>query len=126
MDDRLRILSGEKVIEVINFVNDNNPLAISFNCIMLETFDKLYKKLKPDYNWGFYLNCGSGNYTDEIISCGVSPKEYMEFIKTKLTKQPSFIGACCGSSPAHIKELKRYFNSTLLYKSLSRPVGKRD
>ena len=66
--------------------------------------DEVYKKIKPGYNWGYYLNCGSGDYTDEKIFCGFSPTDYKNFIKTKIKKTPSFIGACCGSSPDHIKE----------------------
>lgn len=113
VNDKLRILSGEKVEEIISFVNDHNPLAISFNCIKLQTFDKVYKKNKPDYNWGFYLNCGSGDYIDEIITCGVSPKEYSQYISNKLKKMPSFMGACCGSSPKHIKEIKRLLDERI-------------
>jgi homocysteine S-methyltransferase len=103
----LKLLSGENLFNVVKFVLDNEPLAVGFNCIIPETFKKALLKLNNTYNWGFYLNCGSGNYSDEIIKCGVSPKEFVKQIKLSLKKNPSFIGSCCGSSPAHIKEIKK-------------------
>lgn len=103
----LRLLSGENLFDVIKLILNYEPLSIGFNCIMPETFNKVLPKIKSDYNWGLYLNCGSGNYTVEIIKCGVSPKEYIRDIKPSLMKQPSFIGTCCGSSPDHIKEIKK-------------------
>jgi homocysteine S-methyltransferase len=113
MNENLKILSGENVWEIINFAIDYNPLAISFNCIKPQTFEKLYKTIKTDSNWGLYLNCGSGDYGDESIACGISPIEYKQYIEDKLTKQPSFIGACCGSSPSHINEIKRLLDERI-------------
>ncbi|RPI68730.1 MAG: hypothetical protein EHM47_14160, partial [Ignavibacteriales bacterium] len=61
-------------------------------------------------NWGFYLNCGTGKYNNNNIQCGVSPKDYLTLVKKSLNKNPSFIGSCCGSSPSHIKEIKKYLD----------------
>jgi|SRR5690554_3141927 len=104
--DDLHLLSGEYLFDVIKIVPDYEPLAIGFNCIKPETFEKLLSKINKDINWGFYLNCGSGNYEDEIIKCGISPIQYVEQVKSSLKKKPSFVGSCCGSSPSHIKEIK--------------------
>ncbi len=106
----LKLLSGENLFDAVKFVYDYEPLAIGFNCIMPETFKKVLSGIKDDYNWGFYLNCGSGNYTDEIIKCAVSPKIYLNKVKSSLKKNPSFIGSCCGSSPAHTKGIKKLFD----------------
>lgn len=100
------LLSGEKIEEVIKYVSKFNPLAIGFNCITFRTLEEAVKYLQPGMNWGFYLNCGSGNYTDKEISCSVSPAEYSENAKKYLSLNPSFIGACCGSNPKHIKLLR--------------------
>lgn len=108
--DELQILSGEKLKDIISYVLDYLPLAISFNCIMPSTMDKLFSSLNSNIflknNWGFYLNCGNGNYTDKNISCGVSPKKYIEYVKKSLKFKPSFIGSCCGSNSNHTKEIK--------------------
>ncbi len=107
VDESLNILSGESIEEVIKFIQDYNPLAIGINCVMPGTFAKLIEANSFNFNWGAYLNCGSGNFEDEHIQCGVSPKEYIETIKPFLKINPSFIGSCCGSSPEHTKEIKR-------------------
>ena len=111
--DNLRLFSGENLFEIIKFVLEYEPLAIGFNCITYNSFKKILNKVNQSYNWGFYLNCGGGNYTDKIIKCAVSPKQYISDIKFSLNKKPSFIGACCGSSPAHIKEIKKLLDARI-------------
>ncbi len=106
-DSTLKILSGEKLTEVVKYLNDSGSLAISFNCILPSVMNKIKNILSSKSNWGFYLNCGDGAYTDTNIKCGISPKSYSEEIKKYLSYSPSFIGACCGSSPLHIKEIKK-------------------
>ena len=112
-DSNLRLLSGEGLFDVINFVLESEPIAIGFNCIMFKTFKKALTKINTGYNWGFYINCGSGNYTDEIIKCAVSPEQYLTDVRQSLQKKPSFIGACCGSSPLHIKEIKSFLDGRI-------------
>lgn len=111
--DNLNLLSGENLFEAVKLVLDYEALAIGFNCITFKSFRKILNKVNSDYNWGFYLNCGGGNYTDEIIKCAVSPDQYISDIKTGLRKKPSFVGACCGSSPEHIKEIKRLLDGRI-------------
>jgi len=109
----LKLLSGISLFEAVKFVLNYEPLAIGFNCIMPEIFKKVLSEIDENYNWGFYLNCGGGNYTDEIIKCGIYPKEYIKYVKSTLRKKPSFIGSCCGSSPNHIKEIKRLLDGRI-------------
>ena len=73
---------------------------------------KFYNKSKLEFLWGAYLNCGDGDFTDENIKCGVSPVHYKTAIKNILHKSPSFIGACCGSTPKHIIEIKKLLDGT--------------
>lgn len=110
--EEMLLLSGENIFDVISFVLSYNPLAIGFNCILPVTFEKFF--LKNDFqlnilqnNWGVYLNCGSGNYTDEFICCGIDEYDYWEYMKNLLKYCPSFIGACCGSNYKHIKEIRK-------------------
>jgi methionine synthase I (cobalamin-dependent)/ADP-heptose:LPS heptosyltransferase len=104
--DKPKLLSGENLTDAIDFVMNYNPLAIGFNCITFDALEMAVERLKADINWGFYLNCGSGNYTDKEITCAISPDDYTNQIKPYLKLNPSFIGACCGSSPDHIKKIK--------------------
>jgi len=126
-NDNLKILSGEKLENVIDFVKDYNPLAISLNCILPSTFQKILKNIKLNFNWGFYLNClpspkrsfsfaqagGNGSFSDESIECGLSPENFGKFITKALIDKPSFMGACCGSSPTHIKQIKKILDGRI-------------
>jgi homocysteine S-methyltransferase len=107
VDSNLRILSGESIELVYNFVWEHNPLAIGLNCITPDVFESTIENLSKESEWGFYINCGAGLPYDENISCGIIPKEYAAFVKNQLNSKPSFVGSCCGSSPDHTKEIKK-------------------
>lgn len=102
----LTLLSGEKVLEVIKYILDRNPLCIGFNCIVPMIFDKLFTKLNLNSNWGFYLNLGYGNYHNKKMVTAFSPEAYAKIVCSYLNMQPSFVGGCCGSNPNHIKKLR--------------------
>ncbi len=104
--DKPKLLSGENLSDAIEYVLKYNPLAIGFNCTTFDSLAGALERLKPNLNWGFYLNCGSGKFTDNKIDCAISPSEYAKNVKTYLKFQPSFIGSCCGSSPEHTKKIK--------------------
>jgi methionine synthase I (cobalamin-dependent) len=104
-----KLLSGEDIREVVNFVKQFSPFAIGFNCIFPETFLK-YQIIDLDYSWGFYLNCGSGKLTDKNISCGLSPKNYALQVQNLIDKKTMFVGSCCGSTPEFTKYLKDMLN----------------
>jgi homocysteine S-methyltransferase len=106
LNDEFRLLSGETLEDILNLFKEHKPLAIGLNCISPEHFEKALKKIDIKYNWGFYLNCGFDEHNVKDITCRVSPKAYGEIVKQYLEYQPSFIGACCGSSPEHIKKVK--------------------
>ncbi len=98
----LRLLSGEKIIEVISFIKNYNPLCISFNCITNSLLDKLTSNMEIDFNWGFYLNLWKKSESEN----NKRNNFYAELIRDKLSLSPSMIGACCGSNPNDIKSIK--------------------
>lgn len=106
LQDRPKLLSGENLTDAIEFVLNYHPLAIGINCTTFSVLSKAVERIKSHVNWGFYLNCGDGKLTDSSMKCAVSPEEYANQTKEFLIYNPSFVGACCGSSPAHIKKLK--------------------
>ncbi len=106
VNEELKILSGEDVKDVIDFIHNYKPLAIGFNCITISAFLEIHRKIELNFNWGMYLNCGDGSFSDVDIKCGVTPEEYAQVVKNVSDKSPLFIGACCGSSPEHIKKIK--------------------
>jgi len=91
-------------------------LGSIINCISPEHFEKVFKNIDVKYNWGFYLNCGFDEHHVNGIKCRVTPKLYGEIVKKYLEYQPSFIGSCCGSSPEHIKTIKRILDETSVQK----------
>ena len=107
VDSNVRILSGENIESICDFVWEHNPLAVGLNCITPEVFNNAIKHLNTENTWGFYLNCGAGEPFDEDISCGVNEYDYSDLVKNNLSKNPSFIGSCCGSSPGHTKLIKK-------------------
>jgi methionine synthase I (cobalamin-dependent) len=112
-DEDFNLLSGQPVEKAIDVVLKNDPLAISFNCIKPETFLSFIKKREFEFDWGVYLNCGSGELRDDINSSGISPDEYKEIIREVLKYNPSFIGGCCGTSPEHIKKIKELIDERI-------------
>jgi len=109
-DEDLKILSGEKIQEVINFIIQYEPLSIGFNCITNSLLTLLLKNFNfnLNFNWGFYLNLFDHKKNDKnFYSFNFS---YSQLIKDKINLKPSFIGACCGSSPEDIKSLKEFLD----------------
>jgi homocysteine S-methyltransferase len=104
------LLDDYLLTDAVNFIINSNPLAISFNCINSDVFLTILNETVFNYNWGVYLNLGTGDYTEDIIKNSVSPRHYLKILKSIFHRKPSFIGACCGSNPSHIKELRNLFN----------------
>ncbi len=109
-DENLKLLSGEPLIEIINFILDFNPVVIGFNCIKPNTLRSFYNAENINYGYGFYFNCGEGNFTDDTISCGIQPLEYIHSIQNFISKNTFFVGSCCGSTPLHTKAIRDYFD----------------
>lgn len=105
-DANLKILSGEHLNEVIPIVKSYNPLLISVNCINQRVFSKYLNDYRFDFSWGYYLNCGQMNNLNGNILCELDPSKYIDIIKSSLTLKPKMIGACCGSNPEFIKNIK--------------------
>ena len=109
-EDSERILSGEKIDDIVNFILEHNPLAIGFNCFAPDTFQTFIKNFNLNYPWGFYLNCIKGVYSDKNINCTINADEYLEIVKNFSKFSPSFVGGCCGTEPEYIQKIKEYFN----------------
>jgi len=113
LDDNFSLLSGETVDSAIQNILKYEPLAIGFNCIRPETFLEFISNRQMNFNWGVYMNCGNGDYKDDIIIPGISPDEYKEIVKRVLKYNPTFIGGCCGTTPEHIKKIKEIFDERI-------------
>jgi homocysteine S-methyltransferase len=112
-DDEFKLLSGESIDEGVDCILKYKPQAVGFNCIRPELFLNFLCKWRLNFNWGIYMNCGSGSYNDDIITPGITPSDYKNIIKEMLKYDPSFIGGCCGTTPAHIKNLREIFDERI-------------
>jgi len=105
--DELKLLSGEPLNEAIELIKEYSPVCIGFNCIKPETFKNFMRLHFPlIYPFGFYLNCGKGNISDNEIECGINPDNYSNIIREYLSMSPIFVGSCCGSDTSHTKSLR--------------------
>ncbi|MGA7719534.1 MAG: homocysteine S-methyltransferase family protein [Ignavibacteriaceae bacterium] len=109
-NENFKLYSGENVSDVIKYILDYSPLAIGINCVKPAVFFKYFNRLNTNYNWGLYLNCGKGQSSDTNIITDITPGGYLDVVKKAIIKSPSFIGACCGSTPAHIKRIKEFLD----------------
>lgn len=109
-DRNTAILSGESLTEVIDKIKEFSPLAIGFNCIRFNTLKYIYPIISHDLNWGFYLNCGKSKISSKKITSEITADEYAKEISAYFDKRPFFVGACCGSSPEHIKSVRKIFS----------------
>jgi homocysteine S-methyltransferase len=110
LDETLHLLSGEKLESVFSLLADSSTLAIGINCISPILFSKVIGSIGMPDRWGYYLNCGSGQPVDKVIECGIQPDEYIDTVIKSVEFTPSFIGSCCGSSPAHTKKIREYLD----------------
>lgn len=109
-DEKFKILSGERIGQVLKIIDEYAPVSISFNCIPPLLFKEYIKNKSIKYNWGAYFNYGKGNYSDKLIECGIKPVEYISQISFLIKKNPSFIGSCCGSNPSHTKKIREFID----------------
>jgi homocysteine S-methyltransferase len=107
--DDLRILSGEALDDVLNFILQFKPLAIGFNCIKPEILFKIIEKYEMNFNWGAYLNILNQDSSSNNIETNVTPEQYQEIVKQILPYKPSFVGGCCGTNPEHIAKIRELF-----------------
>jgi homocysteine S-methyltransferase len=109
-NENFKLYTGENIGDVLQYISGYSPLAVGINCIKPLIFLKYLDRLDITSNWGFYLNCGKGEFSDSNIITRVTPDGYLRIIKKSLIKSPSFIGACCGSTPAHIRKIKEFLD----------------
>ena len=107
--EELRIFSGETLKYILDFVKYYSPVAVSLNCIFPNVFLKYLSGNSFNYQWGFYLNCGSSYYTEKTLSIGVSPFDYIKIVSESINEKLLFVGHCCGSNPRYTKILRDYF-----------------
>lgn len=112
-DENLKILSGEKLTEIIDFLNNTKSLLVSFNCVSYPILKKALEQINLPSLWGFYLNCFSSD--NENALCSINPVDYLIQVQESMIFHPSLIGACCGSDAEFIRLIKNYLDARIKY-----------
>ncbi len=110
--ENLKLLDNTPVLEALNLIKEYSPEFIGFNCVKPQALKGLLNSISPQYPWGFYLNCGITDQSDNKISECYTPDTYVEFVKDIIDKKTAVIGSCCGSTPNHTKALRDYLDKT--------------
>lgn len=108
-NDGKTILSGESLEKIIPEIISYEPVAISFNCISVNIFNKIDNTIYNYYKNGFYLNMGDENREGQFNNL-LTPSEYKLYAKQFLNNNTLFVGACCGSTPLHIINIRDLIN----------------
>ena len=105
--------SRESLSAAISLLKNYEITALLFNCSPIATMNKVIDSAMKNYDglWGVYPNLGEGQPSpDGKINTISSNKIFFKFINKSINKGAKIIGACCGSSPNHIKLLNNKYN----------------
>lgn len=109
-----KLWNGDSLETMLELITPYKVECLMLNCGLhpeeakqtVEKFAQLYKGKK-----GIFLN-GYGDPDDEAawkFTKEHGPKEYLSYAKHWAEIGYTVIGACCGSTPAHIKALSKHF-----------------
>ena len=115
--DKEHLLSGHLVEDVFPIVNDKIS-CLMLNCNTIDITNRVLDSFINNWNskWGVYPNLGlTKPEPDGKMIQKVDDDEFERTMISYIKKSPSIIGACCGSSPTHIRKIK-----DLLKKNISR------
>ena len=103
------LLSGEKLEEVVKFVEKYNPLFLSLNCMSLNLISKVLIKLRKitPLSIAVYAQGDGEPSDDEGWKFGGNnrPEIYSKYTQEWLKSGAQIIGGCCGTNPEYIKNL---------------------
>lgn len=110
------LYGGESLADAIRMITPLHPVAFSINCVsprFLMTALHIARATTP-LPLAVYANIGipenerrGWEFTQDI-----DPEEYTTFASDWLHSGVSIIGGCCGTTPAYIQALTRFFTPT--------------
>ena len=117
LNDKGHLLSGHPLNEVYTF-DTKRLTCLMLNCNTIKgTSDILNSFINHSMlNWGIYPNLGLAQpEIDGEISGIVDTETFKHSIMSYLEKTPYIIGACCGSTPNHIRIIKDLVTKKTIY-----------
>ena len=110
LKDENHLLSGDRLADALYMLNSFQIEMVLLNCNPLALTKRAVDNIVDNQivSWGIYPNLGRGEPSlDGCIVKHESMKKYLSVIEHALNSGASVIGACCGSSPKHIAEIKK-------------------
>jgi homocysteine S-methyltransferase len=115
LTESLHLLSGEPVELVLEQLSGFSIDVICFNCLSLSVFEKLLSRIDLPPRWGFYLNCGTGVFSEGKITGCLSPEAYCRTVAKGLVYKPSIVGGCCGTTADHIAKIRSMLDAQSIH-----------
>jgi len=110
LKNETHLLSGDSLADVFNMLNNYQIEMILLNCNPLGRTKRAVDNIVDNWigGWGIYPNMGRGEPSPDGCIVEYEPMEkYLSVIEHALNSGASVVGACCGSSPKHIAEIKK-------------------
>ena len=112
--DKNYLLDGTSLHEILEILSKSKVEKLLLNCNTIQLTLKAIHTIKRYWNgpWGVYPNLGIKNpEIDGKISQIISDETWRSKLKEILIEKPTVIGACCGSTPEHIRIIKEIIES---------------
>ena len=110
LKDENHLLSGERLVDALHMLMSFQIEMVLFNCNPLDRTKRAVDNIvdNPIGSWGIYPNLGVGEPSPDGCIAKCAPvKKYLSVVEYALKSGASVVGACCGSSPEHIAEIKK-------------------
>ena len=114
LEDENHLLDGTSLPAILETLSKSKVEILLLNCNTIQLSLKAIHTIKRYWNrfWGVYPNLGIKN--PEIngkIEKIISYETWKYQVKEILFEKPAVIGACCGSTPEHIRIVKEIIES---------------
>ena len=110
LKDENHLLSGDRLADVLLMLMGFQIEMVLLNCNPLGRTKRAVDNIVDNQigSWGIYPNLGIGEPSpDGCIEKHETMDKYLSVVEYALNSGASVIGACCGSSPEHIAEIKK-------------------
>ncbi len=117
------ILSGSFPVEVVEHLLSKGADVVGANCTIGP--QRMFSVIRSMYKEGVYLSAQPAAGIPTLMNgralYHTSPEYLAQYARELLQAGVSLIGACCGSTPAHIREMRRVLDEFRKGEPQSRP-----
>jgi len=113
LKDNEHLLSGDKLIDALNLLKKKHVDTVLLNCNSIKRTYQSMNIISENWigSWGIYPNLGIGEPSiDGRITKYSSMDDFTALIIEAINIGANILGACCGSSPKHIKQIRSLLN----------------